>query len=202
MGNLGAVRDGWREAWRFRGPLVAAHLANRLLLTAIIVPLAAAVLRLGISLSDQTALTDQDIALLLLSPIGLASAVVVASVVIVGAVLNVAVMTGVIHSGQEHALPGLRAGLGRVAARAQALFGFSVRLLARVLLIAAPFVLAGLLVARHYLAEFDINYYLSQRPPEFVTAVVIIGMVLLALVLFLGRALIGWALALHLVLLC
>ena len=39
------------------------------------------VLRLGISFSDQTALTDQDIALLLLSPIGLACALVVASVV-------------------------------------------------------------------------------------------------------------------------
>ena len=170
MSDLRAVRDGWREAWRFRGPLIAAHLANRLLLAAIVVPVAAAILRLGIGLSDQTALTDQDIALLLLSPIGLACAVVVASVVIVGAVLNVAMMTGVIHSGEESALPGLRAGLGRVVARAPALLGFAARLLARVLLIAAPFVLVGLLVARHYLTEFDINYYLSQRPPEFVTA--------------------------------
>ena len=143
MSDLGAVRDGWQEAWRFRGPLIAAHLANRLLLAAIVVPVAAAILRLGIGLSDQTALTDQDIALLLLSPIGLACAVVVASVVIVGAVLNVAMMTGVIHSGQESALPGLRAGLGRVVARAPALLGFAARLLARVLLIAAPFLLVA-----------------------------------------------------------
>ena len=61
MSDLGAVRDGWREAWRFRGPLIAAHLANRLLLAAIVVPVAAAILRLGIGLSDQAALTDQDI---------------------------------------------------------------------------------------------------------------------------------------------
>ena len=80
MSDLRAVRDGWRVAWRFRGPLIAAHLANRLLLAAIVVPVAAAILRLGIGLSDQTALTDQDIALLLLSPIGIACAVVVASV--------------------------------------------------------------------------------------------------------------------------
>ena len=52
MSDLGAERDGWREAWRFRGRRVAAHLANRLLQTAIIVPFATAVLRLGISLSD------------------------------------------------------------------------------------------------------------------------------------------------------
>ena len=80
--------------------------------------------------------------MLLLSPLGLACAVVVASVAILGAVLNVAVMTGVIHSGEESALPGLRAGLGCVVARAPALLGFAARLLARVLLIAAPFLLA------------------------------------------------------------
>ena len=82
MGNLGAVRDGLREAWRFRWPLTVAHLATRLLLTAIIAPFAAAILRLGISFSDQTALTDQDIALLLLSPIGLTCALVVASMLV------------------------------------------------------------------------------------------------------------------------
>jgi glycerophosphoryl diester phosphodiesterase len=200
MSNLGAVRDSWLEAWRFRWPLTVAHLANRMVLVAIITPLAAGVLRLGIGLSDQTALTDQDIALLLLSPLGLACALLVASVVIVGAVLNVAVMTGVIHSGRESALSALRAGLGRVVARAPSLFGFAVRLLLRVLVIAAPFVLAGLLVARHYLTEFDINYYLSQRPPEFVTAVWIIGGILLILAVLLGRALIGWAVSLHLIL--
>ena len=42
VSNLDAVRDGWQEAWRFRWPLIAAHLANRLLLAAIIVPVAAA----------------------------------------------------------------------------------------------------------------------------------------------------------------
>ena len=201
MSDLGAVRDGWREAWCFRGPLIAAHLANRLLLAAIVVPVAAAILRLGIGLSDQAALTDQDIAQLLLSPIGIACAVVVASVVILGTVLNFAVMTGVIHSGQESALPGLRAGLGRVVARAPALPGFAARLLARVLLIATPFLLLALLVARHYLTEFDINYYLAERPRAFVTAALMIGAILLLLALVLGRALIGWALALHLVLL-
>ena len=201
MSDLRAVRDGWQEAWRFRGPLIAAHLANRLLLAAIVVPVAAAILRLGIGLSDQSALTDQDIAQLLLSPIGIACAVVVASVVILGAVLNVAMMTAVIHSGQESALPGLRAGLGRVVARAPALLGFAARLLARVLLIAAPFLLLALLVARHYLTEFDINYYLAERPRAFVTAALMIGAILLLLALVLGRALIGWALALHLVLL-
>jgi glycerophosphoryl diester phosphodiesterase len=69
-----------------------------------------------------------------------------------------------------------------------------------VLLIALPFILAGLLVARHYLTEFDINYYLSQRPPELVTAVWIISAILLVLVVLLARALIGWAVSLHLIL--
>ena len=91
--------------------------------------------------------------------------------------------------------------MGAWCARAPALFGFAARLLGRVLLIAAPFILGGLLVARHFLTEFDINYYLSQRPPEAVTAALIIGALLLMLVLLLGWALIGWALALHLVLL-
>ena len=52
-------------------------------------------------------------------------------------------------------------------------------------------------MARRYLTEFDINYYLSARPPEFILAAASIAAILIGLVPFLLSRLSLWALSLH-----
>ena len=77
---------------------------------------------------------------------------------------------------------------------------FALHLVVRVLALCLPFVIVVLLVANRSLTEFDINYYLSARPPEFVIAIAIIAPVLIVMLLVLLSRLSLWALSLHFVL--
>ena len=63
-----------------------------------------------------------------------------------------------------------------------------------------PFVLAAGLVYLALLREHDINYYLSQRPREFVIAAGLVAFIGIGLALTLVRTIVRWALALPLVL--
>ena len=63
-----------------------------------------------------------------------------------------------------------------------------------------PFVLAAGLVYLALLREHDINYYLSQRPREFVIAEGLVAFIGIGLALTLVRTIVRWALALPLVL--
>ena len=70
----------------------------------------------------------------------------------------------------------------------------------RLLIGLAPFVLGAGLVYLALLREHDINYYLAQRPWEFVIAVGIVALLGIGLVLLLVRTVIRWSVALPLVL--
>ncbi|MEE9562175.1 MAG: glycerophosphodiester phosphodiesterase, partial [Thermoanaerobaculia bacterium] len=84
--------------------------------------------------------------------------------------------------------------------RAGSIFNLAGQMVARLLLYAAPFLVAGGLVSLLLLTNFDINYYLAERPREFYLAAVLIGIIALALVVVLARLIVSWAYALPLVL--
>ncbi len=96
-----AVFDSFRTAWRFQRPFLVVHLGVRLLVLAILAPLASLALSIGLATSDTSALTDQDIAYFLLSPAGIAAALIVLCLLVVGAILDVAVMTHILRQGQR-----------------------------------------------------------------------------------------------------
>jgi glycerophosphoryl diester phosphodiesterase len=194
------VLASFRTAWRFRWPFLVVHLLVRLLVLAIITPIASLLLSFAIATSGQSALTDQDIAHFLLTPTGLIAALVTLCLLIAGAVLDVALMTSIIRADQKTASGVLGHGLRFVMSHFVSLLGFSLRLIIRILLIAAPFLLVAAIVAMFSLTQYDINYYLTYRPPGFVIAASIIAMIALALVIVLLRQLSSWAVALHLVL--
>ncbi|MDJ0993145.1 MAG: glycerophosphodiester phosphodiesterase family protein [Dinoroseobacter sp.] len=190
----------YREATAIWTPLFVVHIFIRLLISALLVPVIATILTVSLSMSGQSALTDQDIAWFLLSPAGAVAGLAVVSLLIVAAVLDLAVMTALLHHGLSRPGKALQAA-ARVSLNALVpLTRFALALLIRVLLLAAPFLVAAGLIAAMLLREFDINYYLTARPPSFTAAIVIIG----ALVAVLGGLLIhrlsGWAIALHLTL--
>jgi len=60
--------------------------------------------------------------------------------------------------------------------------------------------LVAFIVASRNLAEYDINYYLSEHPAEFIRSVVLIGLILLILAIVLIDRLLTWALTLPAVL--
>ena len=200
MSSFSTVTTAYKGAWARRRVFVPIYIAVRLLLVAVIAPVVAVVANLAVSLSNQAALTDQDIAMFLLSPTGFIAGIVVLSLFLLAEVLVFSVMAGSLRMGESDPWRAGAAAIGAILARLPALFGFAVRLVLRVLMLAVPFVAVAAVIAWWTLTEYDINYYLTFHPPAFWVAVVLIGLVVAAMAWVLIRRLSGWALGLHLVL--
>jgi glycerophosphoryl diester phosphodiesterase len=185
------------EALRLWRPFFAVHIFVRLATAAILVPVIGILLAATLRFSDQSALTDQDIARFLFTPAGAVGGLAVLSLVIVSAVVDVSAMAAILLQRVKEPVRALRT-IATCAPRALSrLTRFALALLLRVLLIAAPFVAVAGLTAQTLLTDYDINYYLTDRPPEFIYAAVVIGFAGLGLAIVLAHRLSGWALALH-----
>ena len=169
------VLASFRVAWQFSWPFLLAHLLARLLVLAIVTPVAGFLLSLAIAISGESALTDQDIAYFLLTPSGLAAALAVSCLFIGAAVLDVALMTSILRTGRRTAAAVLGHGLRFVTSHFIALLGFGLQLILRILLIAAPFLVVSAIIAAYATAQYDINYYLTNWPPTFVLAAMIMA---------------------------
>jgi glycerophosphoryl diester phosphodiesterase len=195
-----AVTNAYAGAWARRRVFLPIYIAVRLLLVALIAPGVATAVNLAVSLSNQSALTDQDIAMFLLSPAGFIAAIVVLSLFLLAEVFVFSVMAGSLRMGESDPWRAGSAAIGLILPRLPALFGFAIRFIFRVLILALPFVAVAGLIAWWTLTEYDINYYLTFHPPAFWVAGILIGVVVLSLAWVLIRRLSAWALALHLVL--
>ncbi len=188
----------YQDALRLWLPLLSVHLFIRLLITAAIVPVIGGLLALSLSFSDQSALTDQDIARFLLTPVGAFSGLVVVSLVIVAAVLDVAVMTALLQNSALRPIKSLQLAARFALNALPILLRFAMAFLLRILIISAPFLIVCALIAGVLLREFDINYYLTHRPPTFLAAVGLSSCILLVMAIVLLGRLTSWAIALHL----
>jgi glycerophosphoryl diester phosphodiesterase len=192
------VIEAYSFALRHVLPFTVLHLSVRLAVSVVMLPLAGLILGLALRWSGDPALTDQDIAGFLLSPVGAVGALVLAGVLIVAAVLDIALMTAVLRQPVPGLLPGLVTAWRHVLPRLGAVFGLGLRLVLRVVLLALPFLAAAGAVATLMLGTHDINYYLTYRPPEFLLAAALIAVLVLGMAVVLIRWLSGWALCLHL----
>ncbi len=200
MTYFSTVTTAYASAWARRSVFLPIYIAVRLLLVALIAPGVAVVVNLAVSLSDQSALTDQDIAMFLLSPVGFIAALVVLGLFLMAEVFVFSVMAGSLRMTETDPWRAGSAAIGLILLRLPALFGFAVRFILRVLALALPFLVVAGVIAWWTLTEYDINYYLTFHPPAFWVASILIGILVLALAWVLIRRLSGWALGLHLVL--
>lgn len=200
MSALSVVLGALGDAWSRRRVFVGLYLFLRLLTYAVLAPVVGLLINLAVSLSSQTALTDQDIAGFILTPGGFAATITVLSVFTAVEVLGFAIMTAIWRAGGADRISTARTAILAVLKRARPLLVFTGLFVLRVLALSVPFVLLGLLVALFFLSEYDINYYLTYHPPEAFMAAAIIAVLLLALAFLLLSRLTSWALALHLVL--
>jgi len=199
-GSRGGVFAAYDTARRLLWPLVLSQLTFNVLLAAVLGPFLALTLRAAVALSGEPALADFDIAWFLLSPLGFVALLAVASLALALGVLNLGFMMSVALNDRMWGTHRFLDAVGTVLPRLGRLSAFAALLLLRVLALSLPFLLLAGWIYATRLTAFDINYYLSQRPPEFVTAVLLIGAVLALMALVLLRKLSGWALALPLVL--
>lgn len=180
--------------------MLALHVAFTLLGIVIFAPLVGLASRALLRLSGEPAVADQDIAIFLLSPAGLAALIMFAALLIgIVAFEQSSMMTIALGRSWDKAVRAA-AGLRFTASRARVLFMFAAHLIARLLFIVLPFLLVGAAIAWWLITDYDINYYLAERPPEFLRAAILIVVVLAIMTLVLARKLVGWSLALPLVL--
>ncbi len=136
----------------------------------------------------------------MLSPIGVVALVAIAAasiaVVVVQQACLMTIAFGVVRGVRVRVIEALWI----AARRLGSILLIAARLVVRVLLLAAPFLAACGLTYAYLLTEFDINFYLTNRPPVFWVAATLIGVLLLVLAALLVPRLLGWtyALPLHL----
>jgi len=158
----------------------------------VLAPLLTVLLNLAVALSGDAALSDQDIVFFMVSPIGLVSMLLIGSLFSIIIFLeHAALMTLAYYETKGHRVTGPWL-LVFLAKKGPGLFRLSLRILLRVLLLLLPFLFLLSAVYFSLLGEFDINYYLSERPPEFYQALALGVLISIALIYFVLRLAISW----------
>jgi glycerophosphoryl diester phosphodiesterase len=182
------------------GQIITTHLAYVALSVALFTPLVGIVGQFLLGLSGQSVLSDLDIAYFFLTPLGMAALILFAALLMTILVFELASLMAISAGSVQGLHIGIMSSLYFTARRAKRIFLFATRLIIRVLVIILPFLAVGTAIAWFLTTDHDINYYLSEKPPVFLAAVVIIGLLLLTMFAVLIRKLLAWSLALPLLL--
>ena len=189
--------DDLRGAWR---SLAKTDLAYALLAFAVLMPATSGLLYALRASTSSRVMADVDIAYFFLTtPAGIATLVLgstlIAAIMALQAACLMAIGLGSAQGVVLNATGALRFG----AARALNVLLLAAHMVLRVLAGLVPFVLAAGLAYLALLRDFDINYYLARRPPQFWTAAGIAALLAIGLALLTARTVSRWALAMPLV---
>jgi glycerophosphoryl diester phosphodiesterase len=194
---INAVAGNIRRSWK---DLILTDIAYKFLAFVVLTPLVGILFRVMVAASGSSVLADQDILYFFFRPVGwICFASVGALWLGIVAVEQAALLAIVGAASQQKRLPVVQA-LRIAAANARPVVLVAARLLAFTLLAAAPFVVVAALIYRMLLGEFDINYYLTEKPWEFQLALALGTILAAALISVLLRLATGWFFALPLVL--
>jgi glycerophosphoryl diester phosphodiesterase len=191
-----AIRD-FRRSWR---RLLATALVYEAIAFIVLVPLVGLTLKLFIARKGSSVLADQDILFFVLSPLGLAALIAVGAVSLAILAVKQACLMAIGFGEIRNLHVRTTEALLFAARRSWSVVKMVLRILVRVLLIAAPFLAAGGLIAMLLLREHDINFYLALRPPVFLVAAGTVGILLAVMAVLIIRRLLSWAFALPLLL--
>lgn len=189
----GEVRPRWKQ-------LAVTDVFYKVIAFVALTPLVSLLLRMFISLSGKSVLADQDILFFLLSPLGWICVILVGSVSVAIAALELTALIAILSDTPDPRMSVVRA-LRFTAARAWAVLQVTARAVATGLLAAAPFAVGGGLAYVALLTEYDINYYLTERPPRYYFALAIGAVLGCGLLVVTLRLATSWLFALPLLLL-
>jgi glycerophosphoryl diester phosphodiesterase len=195
--TLSEALNDFRRAWP---QLVVTALLARILAVVIITPAISLLVKLFLWRTASGVVTDEAILAFFLHPFGLAALIIVAAVTIaIRFAESGQLMVIGFGAAEDRRVSWLRA-LVYAYRRAPALMRIAGTALLKLLPIAAPFlaVVGGiywLLVRTH-----DVNYYLAEKPPEFVAALVSAGILLAAVALIVTSKVAVWLLSVPMVL--
>jgi glycerophosphoryl diester phosphodiesterase len=183
--------------WR---ALVATDIVYKAIAFVVLTPLIGLMLRLLIRRTGKTAVADVDIALFFFTTRTGALALLLLGALAIGvaALEQTCVMTIMLAAFRGRRTR-VRDALAHAAARAFPVVRLTEMIFLRVLVILVPFVAVIGLAYWALLSGHDINYYLTQRPPEFSAALAIAGVAVAALSVVLALKTLSWLQVLPLV---
>jgi len=187
----------FRGCWR---TLALTDVAAKAIAFVLLTPLLAILFRAVLAMSGRTVLADQDILLFLLEPAGLLIAVLFGGLLLAIVAMEQAALMAVLYADRAGRRIDAAAAIRFAVAHAWAVLRVAARMVGVTLLAAAPFVAVLAVTYSTLLGGYDINYYLKERPPVFLLALGIGGVVAAALAGVLLRLFTGWFFALPLVL--
>ena len=180
--------------------LTLIHLFYTLLGFMIFVPFLGLLGQLMLKLSGNEVLSDMQIAGFIFSPLGFVSFLIIFALSVTIIIFEQASMQAVAVAKLKEEYITAVSSISFALRHIQKIFLFANRLILRLLIIMLPFLALAGLVAFLMITEHDINYYLSQKPPEFMKVVAINGVIILLMAVFVLRKLLSWSLALPLIL--
>jgi len=187
------VLRAWRE-------LAATDILYKAIAFALLTPLITVLFRLLVRRTGSTAVADVDIALFFFTTkSGSLALILVGGLLIAVTALEQACLMSIVLSALRGARPRVRDAFAHAAKRSQAVLRLTAQLVVRVLVLVAPFVAGIGATYWALLSGHDINFYLTNRPPAFLGAVAIAGVIALGLAIVLVRKTLSWLLVLPLV---
>ncbi len=188
---------GIRASWR---RLIVTDILYKILAFVVLTPLVGMLLRALLALFGHAAVSDMDVVLFCLGPAGWVCLVLLGSLTLAIVALEQASLLGILcarAAGQDLAP---MAALQFAGAHAWPVIRVTTRLVGWTLLASAPFLAIAAGAYWMLLSDYDINFYLRERPPVFWVALGLATVMAVALVALLLRLCAGWFYALPLVL--
>jgi glycerophosphoryl diester phosphodiesterase len=198
--NILLVRETFTMVRKKFSDFILIHTAYTALGFTLFAPLMGALVKLLLKVSSKQILADTDILFFLLSPYGITALLIFGALLITIIIFELSSMMLLYTTKSGEQYLGLLHALGFTAARAVTIFKFSFHFTIRVTLIVLPFLAVAGMIGWLSLTKYDINYYLSAKPPIFWIAGAAIILILLSMIFFLINNLLDWSLTLPLVL--
>lgn len=153
-----------------------------------------------LELSGKSMLADLDIVYFFLTPVGLTTTIFMASLGLTILIFEQASMLAICLANVTRKPITTAASLLFTCKKTRVIFQYAIRLVFRVLFITLPFLGMAVAIAWVMISDYDINYYLAQKPPILVIAVITITAIVVTMTYVLIRNLASWAVALPLTL--
>ena len=187
------LRSSWKE-------MIVADLFYKLLAFTVLTPLFSILFRGMLILGGSDVLSDVDIAWFFFSPFGLFCGISLGAVWIAILALEQASLLAILAARQNGSRYSVFASLRFALKSAPSTLRVCARLVGLSILVITPFLVIAALVYSWTLGEYDINYYLHERPLSFRLAVGIAVCMAVVLIGILLRLASGWFIALPLAL--
>ncbi len=187
----------FKASWK---SLALTDFVYKIIAFVVLTPLVGILFRLLIATSGKAVLSDMDILFFFLGPMGWLCFILVGALGLGIVALEQASLMGIICATAARKHLGLLDALRFARVHAWSVLRITARMILWTLLTIAPFLAILAIAYFSLLTKHDINFYLAEKPPIFIAAVGIAGIVVVCLVVILLRLFTSWFFALPLVL--